>query len=100
MSHKTGTTRCIGSYNLRSLSAPKLELGNKHDKGTFQDDAANIFNNLLPKLGTVETTYNFLVRCKTFSKKYRTSNCKYFGFNFFLFFVHITHARHISVVYI
>ena len=46
MSHKTGTTRCIGSYNLRTLSAPKLELGNKHDKGTFQDDAAKIFNNL------------------------------------------------------
>ncbi len=36
----------VGSYNLRSLSAPKLELGNKQDKGTFQDEAAKIFNNL------------------------------------------------------
>ncbi len=51
----------VGSYNLRSLRAPKLELGNKHDKGTFQDEAAKTFNNLPPKLGTVETTYNFLV---------------------------------------
>ena len=30
MSHKT-EQHVVGSYNLRSLIAPKLELGNKHD---------------------------------------------------------------------
>ncbi len=50
----------VGSYNLRSLSAPKLELGNKHDKGIFQDEEQRYSTIYPPKLGTAETTYNFL----------------------------------------
>lgn len=36
----------VSSYNLRSLAAPRIELLDKYELTTFQDQAASVFNNL------------------------------------------------------
>ncbi len=45
----------VQSYSLRSLNAPKLELASKLEIGTFQDQAAQVFNKLLLNLETAVT---------------------------------------------
>ena len=59
----------VGSYNLRSLIAPKLELGNKHDKGIFQDEAAKIFNNLPAEISNCRDYLQFSRNLKSFLKE-------------------------------
>ena len=42
--------RAVQPYSMRSLNAPKLELASKLEIGTFQDQAAQVFNKLPAEL--------------------------------------------------
>ena len=54
----------LQSYSLRSLNAPKLELASKLEIGTFQDQAAQVFNKLPAELRNCSNFAQFSSKVK------------------------------------
>ena len=54
----------VQSYSLRSLNAPKLELASKLEIGTFQDQAAQVFNKLSAELRNCSNFAQFSIKVK------------------------------------
>ena len=54
----------VQPYSLRSLNAPKLELASKLEIGTFQDQAAQVFNKLPAELRNCSNFAQFSSKIK------------------------------------